>query len=133
MDKKVINNDLSVSGQISTDDVATLKSEGVKSIICNRPDNEDQGQPAHDEIQKAAVDNGLEFHFMPVISGKVTLENGKTFGQFLQSLPKPIHAYCRSGTRCTTLWAIAQLEDGKDRGEILQQALGAGYNLSKTI
>ena len=27
------------------------------------------------------------------------------FDKALQDLPKPILAYCRSGTRCTMLWA----------------------------
>jgi sulfide:quinone oxidoreductase len=133
MDKKIIHENLTVSGQITTEDVANLKAQGVKSIICNRPDSEDQGQPDSDVIAQAAKDNGLEFIFMPVISGKVTPENGVEFGEKIKSLPEPIHAYCRSGTRCTTLWALSELDQGKDRQHVLEQALKAGYNLSKSI
>ena len=133
MDKKIINDALSVSGQISLDDIHALKNSGVKSIVCNRPDNEDPGQLSHSDIEAMATENGLSFHFMPVISGQVSIADGEAFGDLLDSLVQPTHAYCRSGTRCTTLWAIAELKKGVDREEIIKRAASAGYDLSKTI
>ncbi|MGH1487736.1 MAG: TIGR01244 family sulfur transferase [Cellvibrionaceae bacterium] len=133
MDAKKINDALTVSGQISLDDITALKSVGVKSIVCNRPDNEDPGQLTHQSLEQAAKEQGLVFYFMPVISGQVTMDNGIEFDELINKLPQPIHAYCRSGTRCTTLWALGQLKQGEDKNKILAQAKQAGYDLSKTI
>jgi sulfide:quinone oxidoreductase len=133
MDIKTINEELSVSGQLSIDDIDKLKQAGVKSIICNRPDNEDPGQLSYQSIEQIAKEKGLEFRFMPVVSGQVSVENGIEFGELTKNLPKPVHAYCRSGTRCTTLWAISQLKSGVDKDVVLSQAAKAGYDLSKVF
>ena len=120
----------SVSGQLSPEDVATLSKLGVKSIICNRPDKEEAQQFDYQYIEDAAKEHGLEFAFMPVISGQVTLEHGDQFAQALADMPHPIHAYCRSGMRCTTLWALAEFKRGKSKESILENAAAAGYNLT---
>ncbi len=133
MERKRINNTISVSGQISVDDVASLKSEGIKTIICNRPDNEDPGQIDYSAIQQACESNGIDFHFMPVVSGNVTFADGDNFAGILKNASQPIHAYCRSGTRCTTLWGLAELKAGTDKKAILEQAAQAGYDLSKVV
>lgn len=133
MEKKIINEELSVSGQISEADVEALKTSGVKSIICNRPDGEDPGQLDYAAVEQAAAEQGLAFRFMPVVSGRVSVDDGVEFGGLLEELPKPIHAYCRSGTRCTTLWAIAQLKQGVDKNTVLEQAAKAGYDLSRNF
>lgn len=133
MERKIINDSFSVSGQIGIEDVPQLKAQGIKTIICNRPDNEDAGQVEADKIKAAAEKNGVEFHFMPVISGQVAQEQGEEFARIVEAAAKPIHAYCRSGTRCTILWAISQLLAGKDKNSIVESAASAGYDLSKTL
>src|SRR3546814_18077986 len=40
---------LSTSPQIRPDEVEEVAAAGFRSIICNRPDGEDQGQPAAQE------------------------------------------------------------------------------------
>jgi sulfide:quinone oxidoreductase len=47
----------------------------------------------------------------------------------LEELPKPVLAYCRSGMRCTTLWALAHAKT-MDRASIVQTAANAGYDIS---
>lgn len=133
MEAKTITNDLSVSGQITVDDVTQLKQAGTKSIICNRPDHEDLGQPEFAAIAAAAGEQGLEIRFMPVVSSQLTGEKGAEFARLTAELPKPVHAYCRSGTRCTILWALAELNADADREQVIRRAAGAGYDLSKTI
>ena len=50
----------------------------------------------------------------------------------LEEMPKPILAYCRSGTRCTMLWSITRFEDlGAD--EILRATAKAGYDMSGLV
>lgn len=112
MQYRQITEDYSVSPQISVDDVKLIKEAGFKSLICNRPDNEDPGQPGHDEIQKAAEAAGMTFRWIPVISGQMTAQNVEDQATALEELETPVFAYCRSGTRCTNLYAAIQQMKG---------------------
>ncbi len=133
MERKKISDSFSVSSQLSLEDIASLKAQGIKTIICNRPDGEDPGQLEHDKIQQEAHKNEMEFHFMPVISGQMTPQDGDNFYQLMHETPQPVHAYCRTGTRCSILWALSELKSGTAREDILQQTAQAGYDLSKSI
>jgi uncharacterized protein (TIGR01244 family) len=106
-----ITEDYSVAPQIEAADVAAIKAAGFKSIISNRPDAEDGAVP-HGEIEAAARAAGLEFRYIPVISGQMTGENVTDQAAALESLPSPVLAYCRSGTRCTNLFGLVQQARG---------------------
>ena len=108
MEYRQIADSYAVSPQISVEDVATIKAAGFKSVICNRPDNEDPGQPDHATIQRAVEEAGLSFKWIPVISGQMTADNVADQAAALEELPGPVFAYCRSGTRCTNLYAGVQ-------------------------
>ncbi|HEV7417960.1 TIGR01244 family sulfur transferase [Tianweitania sediminis] len=108
MDIRQIAPDYAVSAQIQPDDVAALKDAGFKSIICNRPDNEDPGQPSVASIQAAAEAAGLQFRHIPVISGQMTGADVENQAKALAELPAPVFAYCRSGTRSTNLYGHVQ-------------------------
>jgi uncharacterized protein (TIGR01244 family) len=103
-----ISDNYSVSGQILPDDIAALKAAGFKSVICNRPDNEQPGQPSADTMNAAAEAAGLEFRYIPVISGQITEENVADQALALEDLQGPVFAYCRTGARCTNLYALIQ-------------------------
>ncbi len=107
MDIKTLSTVLSVSAQIYADDLQAVAKAGFKSVICNRPDDEGVDQPGFNEIQAAASREGLEIRYLPAVSGKVTDEQGVAFGKLMDELPKPVLAYCRTGMRSTTLWALA--------------------------
>ena len=106
MEYRQISDNYSVSGQILPDDIAALKAAGFKSVICNRPDNEQPGQPSADSVKKAAEAAGLEFRYIPVVSGQITEENVADQAAALEGLKGPVFAYCRSGARCTNLYAL---------------------------
>lgn len=108
MQYRQLTEDYAVSPQISVADVAEIKAAGFKSVICNRPDNEDPGQPCAAEIQAAVEAAGLEFRWVPVISGGMTPDDVAAQANALDELPGPVFAYCRSGTRCTNLLAGIQ-------------------------
>lgn len=108
MNIRQISDTYSVSPQISVEDVTAIKAAGFKSVICNRPDDEDPGQPSADEIKAAVEAAGLEFRWVPVISGQMTTQNVEDQAEALDALPGPVFAYCRSGTRCTNLYAAVQ-------------------------
>ena len=133
MEIKTLNSTLGVSGQITPEDLQNLHASGVQSIVCNRPNQEEANQPDFDSIAEAAKELGMNTVFMPVVSGQITQADGAAFGKLLNSLPGPVHAYCRSGMRCTTLWALSELAEGRDRATLIEQAKQAGYDLSGSL
>jgi uncharacterized protein (TIGR01244 family) len=108
MEYREITDSYSVSPQIMPDEVAAVKAAGFKSVICNRPDNEQPGQPSAATIKAVAEAAGLEFRHIPVISGQITPQNVEDQAQALDELEGPVFAYCRSGARCTNLYAMIQ-------------------------
>jgi uncharacterized protein (TIGR01244 family) len=112
MDIRKISDDYSVTGQISASDIPAIREAGFKSVICNRPDDEHPGEAAADEVRAAAEAAGLEFRYIPVISGAMTADNVSDQAAALDQLSAPVLAYCRSGTRCTNLYSYIQQAKG---------------------
>ena len=133
MELKTIDKGLTVSPQIAAADVAKIKKEGFRSIICNRPDGEGADQPTFAEIEKAAKKAGLEIRYLPVVSGKVQDADATQFGEALSEMPKPVFAYCRTGTRSATLWSLDQGAKGTPLPDILAATKQAGYDMSGVV
>ena len=112
MEYREISEDYSVSGQIQPEDVAAIKKAGFKSVLCNRPDDEQPGQPSADTVGAAVEAAGLGFRYIPVISGQITAENVEDQAEALEELDGPVFAYCRSGARCTNLYGLIQQSKG---------------------
>ncbi|CAH2400111.1 TIGR01244 family sulfur transferase [Mesorhizobium escarrei] len=112
MEYRQITEDYSVSGQIQPEEVAAIKAAGFKSVICNRPDDEQPGQPSADRVKAAVEAAGLTFRYIPVISGQITAQNVDDQAEALDELEGPIFAYCRSGARCTNLFGLIQQSKG---------------------
>ncbi|MDX8469168.1 TIGR01244 family sulfur transferase [Mesorhizobium sp. VK23B] len=112
MEYRQISDDYSVSGQILPEDIAAIKDAGFRSVICNRPDNEQPGQPSADSVKVAAEAAGLAFRYIPVISGQITMDNVEDQAEALDELEGPVFAYCRSGARCTNLYGLIQQQKG---------------------
>jgi len=100
---------ISVTGQISVDDVAKIADAGYKSIICNRPDGEGgESQPASTELENAAKSAGLQFAYLPVEIGAVSDEKCADFHRLLKKLPAPVLAFCGSGKRAKALYELGE-------------------------
>jgi uncharacterized protein (TIGR01244 family) len=98
-----------VAPQLSPDDMPAVAAAGFKSVIINRPDHEGgPDQPTAAEVSQAALNAGLTVEYQPVISGGMTAADVSRFAELLDTLPGPILAYCRTGTRCTNLYVAAQ-------------------------
>lgn len=106
-----ITDDYFVAPQIGVEDIARIREAGFRSVISNRPDSED-GTVPHDAIEAAARAAGLAFRYIPVVSGQMTQQNVDEQARALAELPKPVLAYCRSGTRCTNLYALVRQQYG---------------------
>jgi sulfide:quinone oxidoreductase len=132
MDARKLSDDFSVSPQIEVREVDALVQAGFKSVLCNRPDGEEYGQPEYDDVARAAEAAGLEVRSVPIVSGMVTPQAAEDFAQALEEMPKPILAYCRTGTRCTMLWSLVKFDDlGGD--EILKATQEAGYDMGGLV
>ncbi len=113
MDIRTIDQRLSVTGQITPDDVASLAARGFRAIICNRPDNEAPGQPSASEIEAAAHAAGLGFAHVPAVRENLTPERANAMAAALASLPQPVLAFCGSGARSS---ALAEMADALAAG-----------------
>lgn len=132
MEFKNVNDGFTVSPQITADDVKAVHEAGFKTIICNRPDGEGADQPVFDEIRAVGEKLGITCLYLPVDSGKVTDEAAVEFSELLKASPQPAFAYCRTGTRSITLWALATAKTNTPE-HILQAAKRAGYDLSGVV
>jgi len=129
MDIKYVAPDLSVCEQILPQDVGLAAAQGFRAIIINRPDNESSDQPGHGEIEAAAKRSGLQVRYVPVEPGNVTDADVVAFNNAMHDLPAPALAFCRTGTRSMTLWALSQAGH-LSSDAILKTAGDAGYDLS---
>ena len=93
-----------VAGQITADDLNIVVTQGIRSVINNRPDNEAEGQPKSDDLATAAADLGLEFVHIPVTAKSITDRDVDDLIHALSVLQGPILLFCRSGARSTLLW-----------------------------
>lgn len=125
-----INDQLSVSPQITADDVATLKAQGFTAIVNNRPDGEEAGQPGSDAIAAAAAAAGLAYHAIPITHAGFSHPQLDAMAAVLDAADGPIFAYCRSGTRSCNLWALASAKRGGDPAQLVAAGAAAGYDLS---
>ncbi len=122
--------DFYVTSQILPEDIEAAHALGITLIISNRPDNEEEGQPANSELEEKASELGIKFATIPVDRKGITLDHIDEFRNLTDDYEGSILAFCRSGTRSTTLRAYALANKGPDTvSEILVEAADAGYNL----
>lgn len=127
-----VTDNLSVSPQIDIEMIEAIKADGFEQIICNRPDGESLDQTDFADIESRADELGIKITHQPINPMTLTPENAAIFDKMAQNGGKTF-AYCRTGTRCITLWAMAQLEKGANPQEIMEITQNAGYDLSGLI
>ncbi len=94
------------SPQINEQQVQLIADKGYKTIICNRPDNEEMGQPSCSSIEESCKQAGLAFKPIPV-SGQLTQEAVQNFAEFFNTCEQPVYMYCRSGNRSNLIYQAA--------------------------
>jgi uncharacterized protein (TIGR01244 family) len=119
-----------VSAQIMPGDVAVAAAQGVTLIINNRPEGEAPDQPEGAVIAEAAAAAGLDYVEIPISHAGFSQPQVAAMRKALAGATGPVLAYCRSGTRSTLLWALAQAAEGRDPGELASLAAHAGYDLA---
>lgn len=128
-DIRQVTDSFAVAPQISEDDVAEIAAAGFKTIIANRPDGEGGiDQPRMGAIRTKAEELGLTFVAIP-FSGAPTPDILERIGAALAEAPAPVLAYCRTGTRSITAWALTHGGQGA-ADDIIQAGANAGYDLN---
>ena len=97
---------VSVMGQVFPEEIATLKAEGFTTVMCNRPDHEDPGQPTMHELAAACEEHGLRFVRYPLTMMNFPGDDVAGMAEEFEPENGKVLAYCRTGTRSANLWIL---------------------------
>ncbi|PWG17354.1 TIGR01244 family sulfur transferase [Salibaculum griseiflavum] len=129
MDIRELSPDHAVSPQIDPSDLPAIAAAGYRTVICNRPDEENP--PSHHAavMAEAAKAAGLDFVIHPVTHPTIGPDTIARQMQVIDAGNGPVLAYCASGTRSSILWALGRAGSlGVD--EVLEATARAGYDLA---
>ena len=121
---------VSATGALGHGDIEALAEAGVRTIVNNRPDGEDQGQLPAAEARRIAEGLGLAYHHIPVTAASLARADVDAFAAVLESAPSPIVVHCRSGTRSTILWALTRMREGADPSALIAEAAHYGIDIA---
>jgi sulfide:quinone oxidoreductase len=119
-----------ISGQLTAQSITELAEQGIKTIINNRPDGEGGFYPAHSEMQELARQHGMEYRFIPINLMGLSMETVQAQAEAIAQLPKPMVAYCASGSRTASLWALAAASR-KSADDIISSCALQGHNIAQ--
>ena len=120
--------DVSVSSFVTPDEMRGI-AKHFRTIINNRPDGEEAAQASSAELEAAARQLGLTYLHIPVTPGDLRDEQIAAFRRALDEAPGATLAFCRTGTRSASLWALSQA-GRRPTSDILAAAATAGFDLS---
>lgn len=128
---KQLHNKLYVGGQITALDFESLKASGIKTIINNRPDNEEAGQLSSEDAAKLAAEHGISYHYLPMANGQpMPADLVEDFKTIVDSTDEAVLAHCRSGMRSSFIWALGEIPTGSvSVDEAIDKAQLAGIPL----
>ncbi|MDP3906360.1 TIGR01244 family sulfur transferase [Novosphingobium sp.] len=118
------------SPQIGLAEVAEARAQGIGLIINNRPEGESDDQISGAEIAAAAAAAGIAYVAIPVTHAGFSQPQVTAMAAALASTDAPVLAYCRSGTRSTLLWALAEASRGESPDALTAAAASAGYDVA---
>jgi len=103
-----VADDVCTAPQLTPESMAAVAAAGFRSVVNNRPDFEGgPDQPTSAAIETAAHAAGLEYAYLPVNGSHQSPEEIARFAQLLNTLPRPLLAFCRTGTRSGRLYRAA--------------------------
>lgn len=103
-----IDGDYCVAPQLRPEELAEIARLGFRSVINNRPDGEGgTEQPQNALLETAASVAGLAYAYLPVNSRAIDQDAVDRMRGLIETLPKPILGFCRSGARSTVLYRLA--------------------------
>ncbi|WP_180186404.1 beta-lactamase hydrolase domain-containing protein [Acinetobacter sp. YH01008] len=105
---RALTSTVSVTGQMTTNKFQQLMQQGFKSVIVNRPDQEQGNQVKVGQLRSIAEKSQVSVIYQPIMSGQISQANIEEFARSYNELPKPILMVCRSGTRSAALFNQAK-------------------------
>ena len=129
-DFRRLTDDFWASPQIEVEGVQEASARGFHMIVNNRPDREADDQPDSGAIAAAAAELGLAYVTIPITHAGFSQGQVDAMVSALADADGPVLAFCRSGTRSTLLWSLAQARLGRNPQEIAALALDAGYDVT---
>ena len=129
-DFRTLTDDFIASPQIAVADLIEAKRRGVTCVINNRPDGEAPDEPQSADIEAAAKELDLDYRYIPVGHAGFSLQQVEALADALEQAEGKVLGYCRSGTRSTLLWAMAQAKRGESPDAVAEAAAGGGYDVS---
>ena len=125
-----LTDDVLVAPQIDLDAIAHAAADGVTLVINNRPEDESADQTPGPAIEAAARAAGMDYIAIPVTHAGFAEWQVTAMADALENAEGKVLAYCRSGTRSTLLWGLAQASAGHHPAVLSEAAADAGYDLS---
>lgn len=119
-----------VAPQITVSALSDAAALGVTLVINNRPEDESDDQTPGAEIEAAARAAGMDYVAIPVTHSGFSEPQVQAMAVALEGAIGGVLAYCRSGTRSTLLWALAEASQGGDPDALTNMAAKAGYDVS---
>ena len=125
-----LSDDFYASPQITSQEVSEAAAMGIALVINNRPDGEAPDQPASADIEAATRAAGMDYLAIPIGSAGFSEPQVEKLQEALAASQGPVLGYCRSGTRSTLLWSLAQARGGGSPDSIAEAAAEAGYDVA---
>lgn len=132
MNKVHLESNFSVSPQITPEQISTLAQDGVKVIMCNRPEAEEPNQPLMADITAECEKHGIRFVHIPVSGRVIPADALQQFTTEMDSHSFKTHAFCKTGTRSSIFWALSKARTHTPE-EVLGLAESAGINLTPIL
>lgn len=129
-DFRMLSDRVLASPQLTLADVASAGSKGVTLIVNNRPECEAEDQTPGPAIEAAARAAGMDYLAIPIAPGNFDEAQVSAMAEALGEAQGKVLAYCRTGTRSTLLWALAQAANGEPLEHIASAASAAGFDVS---
>ena len=129
-DFRKLSESVIASPQLTPSDIDSARKLGVRMVVNNRPDGEAEDQTPGAEIEQAARAAGMDYVAIPIGHGGFGEEQVRAMTLALAKAQGSVLAYCRTGTRSTLLWALAQAAGGADTDEVAAAAAAAGYDVA---
>ena len=104
---------LYIAPQLTEADVQEAAKLGIQTVICNRPDGEEENQVTFKQVKSWLEAAGIrEHHHQPVVAPAINAADVAAFQNLLKSVPQH------------------QVQNGASVAEVVAAAQQAGVNLS---
>ncbi len=128
-DPKKINDQITVSGQPTAEDIAQLKNDGFRTIVNLRTEGEEEQPMSPDEERQAVEKAGMRYVHLPVSSATMGPETVDKFRAQLPNFEGPVLVHCHAGMRAGAFTMMATAtKEGWSGEDTLKKAEEMGFH-----